>query len=170
MGLLDDVKGMLSQYATNAAPAGDAGAHFQQVAQSVDSGTLAQGIAAAMRSDETPPFAQMVSQLFASGSSDQKMAMLNMLLSSVSPEQRAQLSSLIPDLGAVSATTGTATASTISPAAVQTLAQHVEQHDAGIVDKMSALYAAHPTLVKTLGSAAMIIAMRKIAERHASNA
>jgi len=170
MGLLDDVKGMLSQYATNAAPAGDAGAHFQQVAQSVDSGTLAQGIAAAMRSDETPPFAQMVSQLFASGSGDQKMAMLNTLLSSVSPEQRAQLSSLIPGLGAASAATGAATASAISPDAVQTLAQHVEQHDAGIVDRMSALYAAHPTLVKTLGSAAMIIAMRKIAEGHASRA
>jgi hypothetical protein len=169
MGLLDDLKGMLSQYTTNAAPGGDAGAHFDQVAQSVDSGTLAQGIAAAMRSDETPPFAQMVSQLFASGSGDQKAAMLNTLLSSVSPDQLAQLSSLIPGLGAASAATGTATASTVSPDAVQSLAQHVEQHDAGIVDKMSALYAAHPALVKTLGSAAMVIAMRKIAERHASN-
>ena len=55
--------------------------------------------------------------------------------------------------------------SAISPAAVQTLAQRVEQHDAGIVEKMSAFYATHPTLVKTLGSAAMMIAMRKIAER-----
>jgi hypothetical protein len=169
MGLLDDVKGMLAQYASGAAPAGDAGAHFQQVAQSVDSGTLAQGIAAAMRSNDTPPFAQMVSQLFASGSSDQKMAMLNMLLSSATPEQRAQFSSLIPGLGAVSAATGAGAASAISPNAVQTLAEHVEQHDSGIVDKMSTLYAAHPTLVKTLGTAAMMIAMRKIAERHGSN-
>ena len=169
MGLFDNVKGMLSQYAAGAAPAGDAGAHFQQVAQSVDSGTLAQGIAAAMRSDQTPPFAQIVSQLFASGSGDQKLAMLNTLLSSASPEQRAQLSSMIPGLG-TSATTGAAVASAITPEAVQTLAQHVEQGDAGIVDKMSTLYAAHPTLVKTLGSAAMMIAMRKIAEAHTSNA
>src|SRR6185437_7633821 len=98
-----------------------------------------------------------------------KMGMVNMLLSSVSPEQRAQLSSLIPALSSVSAATGASAASSLSPAAVQTLAQHVERHDAGIVDKMSALYAAHPTLVKTLGSAAMMIAMRKIAERHASD-
>jgi hypothetical protein len=166
MGLFDDVKGMLSQYASGTAPSGDAGAHFQQVAQSVDTGTLAQGIAAAMRSNDTPPFAQMVS----SGSPDQKIGMVNMLLSSVSPEQRAQLSSLIPGLSSVSAATGASAASSLSPAAVQTLAQHVERHDAGIVDKMSALYAAHPTLVKTLGSAAMMIAMRKIAERQASNA
>ena len=62
MGLLDSMKTMLAEYASGAAPTGDAGAHFQQVAQSVDSGTLAQGIAAAMRSDDTPPFAQMVSR------------------------------------------------------------------------------------------------------------
>src|ERR1700730_18438807 len=165
MGLLDDVKGMLTQYASGTAPSGDASAHFQQVAQSVDSGTLAQGIAAAMRSDQTPPFAQMVSQLFASGSGDQRMAMLNTLLSSVSPEQRAQLSSLIPGLAPGSTARGPQPAATY-PAAIQALAQHVEQHDGSIVDKMSALYAAHPTLVKTLGSAAMMIAMRKIAERH----
>jgi hypothetical protein len=165
MGLLDNVKNVLTQYASGAAPAGDAGAHFEQVAQSVDSGVLAQGIAAAMRSDQTPPFAELASQLFASGSGNQRMAMINTLLSSASPEQRAQLSALIPGLGAASSVTG-AQAAAISPAALQTLAQHVEQHDSGIVEKMSALYAAHPTLVKTLGSAAMMIAMRKIAERH----
>jgi hypothetical protein len=165
MGLLDSVKGVLSQYAAGTAPAGDAGAHFQQVAQSVDSGTLAQGIAAAMRSNDTPPFAQMVSQLFASGSGEQKMAMLNTLLSTVSPEQRAQLSTLVPGLGAATSVTGPQAAA-VTPTAVQALAQHVEQHDPGIVDKMSTLYAAHPTLVKTLGTAAMMIAMRKIAERH----
>jgi hypothetical protein len=163
MALFDDLKGMLNQYASGAAPSGDAGAHFQQVAQSVDRGTLAQGIAAAMRSDDTPPFAQLVSQLFGSGSGEQKLAMLNTLLSSVPPDVRAQLSSMIPGLGAAASATA---AQAISPEAVQQLAQQVEQHDAGIVEKMSALYAAHPMLVKTLGSAAMMIAMRKIAERH----
>ena len=169
MGLLDDMKGLLTQYASGATPSGDAGGHFQQVAQSVDSGTLAQGIAAAMRSDQTPPFAQLVSQLFASGSGDQKLAMLNTLLSNVSPEQRAQLTALVPGLGSGAAVTSEQVA-TVSPAAVQSLAQRVEQHNPGIVDKMSSLYAAHPTLVKTLGTAAMMIAMRKIAEHHGSNA
>jgi hypothetical protein len=165
MGLLDSLTGVLAQYARGATPAGDAGSHFQQVAQSVDSGTLAQGISAAMRSDQTPPFAQIVSQVFSSGSGDQKMAMLNTLLSSVSPEQRAQIAALIPGLGTATSVSSEQAAA-VSPNTVQDLAQHVEQHDAGIVDKMSTLYAAHPTLVKTLGTAAMIIAMRKIAERH----
>lgn len=165
MGLFDSLTGMLAQYASSAAPTGDVGAHFEQVAQAVDPGTVAHGIAAALRSDQTPPFAQLASQLFASGSGDQKMAMINTLISSVSPDQRAQLSALIPGLGGAASVTA-AQAAAVSPAALQTIAQHVEQHDAGIVDKMSALYAAHPTLVKTLGSAAMMIVMRKIAERH----
>jgi len=165
MGLLDNLTGMLSQNVSGATPTGDAGAHFEQVAQSVDSGTIAQGIAAALRSDQTPPFAQLASQLFASGNGDQKMAMINTLLSSMTPEQRAQLAALIPGLGGATTVTG-AQAAALPPAALQALAQRVEQHDPGIVDKMSALYAAHPTLVKTLGSAAMMIAMRKIAERH----
>lgn len=165
MGLLDSLNAVLAQYVSGSAPVGDAGANFEQVAQSVDSETVGQGIAAAMRSGDTPPFAQMVSQLFASGSGDQKMAMLNTLLSSASPEQRAQLLALVPGLGG--ATTVTADqAAKVSPAAVQTVAQHVEQHNASIVDRMSALYAEHPTLVKTLGTAAMMIAMRTIAERH----
>jgi len=164
MGLLDDVKGMLAQYAAGTPPAGDASAHFDQIAQSVDRNTLAKGIAAAMHSTDTPPFAQMVSNLFANGNADQKMAMLDTLLSSVPPEQRARLSALIPGLGSVSS--GTASPNALPPSAVQSLAEKVEQHDAGIIEKMSELYAAHPTLVKTLGSVAMMIAMRKIAEHH----
>ena len=169
MGLFDEMKDVLTQYASGATPSGDAGAHFSQLAQAVDSGTLAQGIAAAMRSDQTPPFAQLVSQLFASGSGEQKMAMLNTMLSAISPEQRAQLGALIPGLGNAAAVTSDEAAA-VSPGAVQTLAHRLEQHDAGIVDKMSALYAAHPTLVKTLGTAAMMIAMRKIAAHHVTNA
>jgi hypothetical protein len=165
MGLLDSLTGVLAQYAGGATPTGDATAHFEQVAQSADSGTLAQGISAALRSNETPPFAQLVSQLFSSGSGDQKMAMLNTLLSSLAPAQRAQLARLIPGLG-TAPSVSSEQAAAVPPSAIQELAQHVEQHDAGIVDKMSTLYAAHPTLVKTLGTAAMIIAMRKIAERH----
>src|SRR5690242_1537586 len=152
MGVLDNLKGVLAQYASGSAPGSDPSAHFEQIAQSVDSGTLAQGIAAAMRSDQTPPFAQLVSQLFASGSGDQKMAMINTLLSSASPEQRAQLAALVPGGGAMSSVTS-AQAAAVSPTALQTLAQHVEQHDGGILDKMSTVYAAHPTLVKTLGTA-----------------
>ena len=163
MAVLDDVKELLGQYAAGAAPKGDAGAHFQQVAQSVDSGTLAGGIAEALRSDKTPPFAQMVSQLFASGSGEQKTAMLNTLLSAIPSNQRSTIASMIPGLGATAAQ-GTPRPDSVSASDVQKLAQHVETQNPTIVDKMSELYAAHPTLIKTLGAGAMAIAMRKIAE------
>ena len=68
MALLDNLKNLLGQYTSGTASEQDAAAHFQQVAQSADPGTLAQGIAAAMRSDQTPPFNELVAQLFANGS------------------------------------------------------------------------------------------------------
>jgi len=55
MGLLDTMKGMLAQYSAGTASESNAEADFHQMAQSIDSGTLAQGISAVMRSDQTPP-------------------------------------------------------------------------------------------------------------------
>ena len=164
MTLLDTLKDVISQYASGATPSGDPRAHFDQVAESVEPDTLAHGIAAIMRSDDTPPFAQLVSQLFSSGSLVQKTAMVNTLLSSITPQQRAQFASLIPGL-ASKATVTSDQLSTVSPTDIKTLAERVEQRDAGVVEKMSALYAAHPMLVKTLGSTALAVAMRAIAER-----
>jgi hypothetical protein len=166
MTLLDNLKDLLAQYSSGTASPHDADVHFQQVAQSADAGTLAHGIAAAMRSDQTPPFAQLVSQLFSNGSTDQKAGMLNALLSAVSPEQRAKLSALLPGAGAGSSISS-GQANGVSPEVVATVAQKAEQHNPAVVDAMSSFYAQHPTLVRTLGSAAMMIAMRKIAERHA---
>ena len=164
MAVLDDVKELLGKYAQGVTPTGDAGAHFQQVAQSVDSRTLAGGIAEALRSDKTPPFSQLVSQLFASGSGEQKTAMLSTLMSAIPANQRSKIASMIPGLDGASASSGTPPAEGVSPNDVQKLAQHVETQDATIVDKMSQLYAAHPMLVKTLGAGAMAIVMKKIGQ------
>jgi hypothetical protein len=40
--------------------------------------------------------------------------------------------------------------------------------DPSILDRVSAVYAEHPVLIKGLGAAALTIAMKKIAEQHAS--
>lgn len=58
-------------------------------------------------------------------------------------------------------------ATSLSPEVVAAVAQKAEQHNPAIIDTMSGFYAQHPTLVKTLGTAAMMIAMRTIAERQA---
>jgi len=162
MGLFDELKGLAAQYTGGGAPVGNPSEHFDQLSKTVDSSTIAQGIAAAMRSDQTPPFAQLASQLFSNGSGDQKASMLNAILAAA-----PQLSSLIPGLGSG----GTVTpqqAAAISPDAVQNLAHRAEQHDPSVIDKLSSVYANHPTLVKTLGTAAMVIAIRKVAEKYAA--
>jgi hypothetical protein len=51
----------------------------------------------------------------------------------------------------------------ITPLQVQQLAEHAESQDPSIVDKMSGFYAQHPDLVKTIGGAALTIALAKIA-------
>ena len=57
-------------------------------------------------------------------------------------------------------------ASKLTPEQVQVIASHAEQHNPGIVDQMSGFYAQHSGLIKTLGGAALAIALAKMAERH----
>jgi methylmalonyl-CoA mutase cobalamin-binding subunit len=49
--------------------------------------------------------------------------------------------------------------------AVQEIAAQAEKKDPSVIDQVSSFYAEHPTLVKTLGAAALTIALSKIAQR-----
>jgi|SRR5262245_50808202 len=166
MSTLEQIKGLLAQYAKGTPASDQTHTHFDQVAREIDHSTLADGVAAALRSNETPAFAQMVAQLFAQGSAEQKAGMLNELMASASPGLRAQLANLIPELRAGGAVTHQQGA-TVAPDVVRSVAEQVEQHDPSVVDTLSGFYARHPTLVKTLGTTAMIVALRKIAEKYA---
>ncbi len=166
MGLFDSMKNVLEQYASGTPVAGNVESHFAQVAQTADPATLAHGIAAALQSGQAPPFAQVASQWFANATPDQKAGMLNALLSAAPPALRSELASAIPN-AAAGPVTGTQ-ASAVSSDAIAALAGRVHDASSGAIDTMSAFYAQHPTLVKTLGGAALVIAMRKIAERQAA--
>ena len=165
MGLLD----MLQQY-VNAAPGQPIGAasdHFQQVAQSAPPQVVGQGIAEALRSDQTPPFSQMVGQLFGQGNSQQRAGMLNQLLAALGPAALAgiaggSLARMLPASGGAPQVTPDQAAQ-LSPEQVQQIAAHAEQQNPSIIDRMGGFYAQHPTLVKTLGSVALTIALAKIA-------
>jgi hypothetical protein len=139
---------------------------FGEVAQHVPSATMASGITEALRSDQTPPFAQMVSQLFGRSDPTQRAGMLNQLLSHVSPAMLASLAGSIGNFlsqGSRPQVTPQQ-ADALTPAQVEEIAATAEQHDPGIVDQMGSFYAQHPTLVKALGGIALAIAMGKIAE------
>jgi hypothetical protein len=172
MGLMDQLSSVLQQYTntSGATPTPEQAAeHFGQVAQAAPSSDIADGLAAAFRSNSTPAFGQMLGGLFNQSSGDQKAGILNQLLASAGPGGLAALAGGGGGLAALLA--GGASkltpeqAQQVSPEAVQQLATHAEKADPSIIDKASSFYAEHPALVKTLGGAALTIAMAKMAEK-----
>jgi hypothetical protein len=167
MGLLDSVADVLKQYSGGAGQVpSNVDQHFDQVAQAAPQSSLAEGIAAAFRSDQTPAFGQMLGGLFGQSNGEQRAGMLNQLMSAVGPGVLASMAGggLASLLGGGQSITAQQ-AQQISPEQVQQLAAHAEKADPSIIDKASAFYAQHPTLVKTLGGAALSIALAKVAER-----
>ena len=162
---------MLKQYTSGGAaaqPAPDVHAHFDQVAQAAPKSVIAEGLAAAFNSDKTPAFGQMLSSLFSNSTGDQKVGMINQLLSSISPSSLTQILSgagLAGLLGAGKTQLTPDQAQKLSPEVVQQLATHAQSSNPSVVESVSNFYAQHPTLVKTLGGAALTVALAKIAER-----
>jgi len=166
-----DLGNLLQQYAANnPANADQAVNDFDRVAQNASSTDLAQGVTQAFRSDQTPPFPQMVGNLFGNSDSGQRAGMLNQLLGGFGPGVLSSLAGgvlgnmfgggnhqqapqITPDQ-----------ASQMTPQQVQEIAQQAEQHNPGIVDRMGEFYAQHPQLVKGLGGAALAIALGHMAQ------
>jgi hypothetical protein len=61
-----------------------------------------------------------------------------------------------------------AQAANVSPADVEALTAHAQTEDPSIIDRVSAIYAQHPVLIKSLSAAALTIAMKKVADSHAA--
>ena len=167
MGLLD----ILQQYAGNALAQqqGNVHQHFDEVAPQVSQQDLGSGIASAFRSDATPPFGQMVGNLFNNSNPQQQAGLLNQLVQSLgggnlSSVAGGVLGSLI-GTGATPAAITPEQASQLSPGDVNAIAAHAEKQDPSIVDRVGEFYAQHPTLVKTLGAVALSAVMGSLSQR-----
>lgn len=163
MGLLDSLGGLLKS--GNAADVHDA---YDKVAGSVPTASLAGGLAHAFNSDQTPPFENMVSGLFAQSDPQQKAGLLNQIVSAIGPAGVAQLAAAA-GLGGLAGTlsTGNVTpqqAQQISPDQVQVLAGAAAKKNPSVVDMAAAFYAQHPTLVKSIGAGALALLMSKISQ------
>jgi uncharacterized protein YidB (DUF937 family) len=174
MGLFDQLSSVLQQYSGSAASGqahADVNQHFDQVAQAAPPSVLAEGLSAAFHSNSTPAFGQMLTTLFNQSSGQQKAGIVNQLLASAGPGVLSQLTAggggaaLASLLGSGQSQISPEQAEKLSPEAVQELATHAEKADPSIIDKASSFYAEHPTLVKTLGGAALTIALAKLAEK-----
>ena len=177
MGLFDQLQSVLTQYAAGGnAPQNqqEVEQHFSQVAAAAPQSSLAEGLAAAFRSDQTPTFGQMLSGLFSQSNADQKAGLLSQLMASMPPGAVQSLlgsgaagGALASLLQSGSTNVTPDQAQQVSPEAVQQLAAQAEKHDPSIIDAASQFYAQHSTLIKTLGGAAMALALSHIAEKQA---
>ena len=165
MGLLDS---NLSQVAGSGQVSGQ---QFDQVAQAVPSNVLADGLAHAFRSDQTPAIGDMVGQLFANSNGQQQAGMLNQIIAALGPAAAGSLAGGV--LGnAMKAGGGQVTpaqASQLSPEQVQAVVNQAHAAQPGVADEIAGFYAQHSGLIKTLGGAALAIALAKMKE-HADGA
>jgi hypothetical protein len=173
MSWMDQIGQLLQQYkGADPRQAPDtANDDFDRLAQNAPSAELADGLAAAFRSDQTPAFGQMVSQMFANGDGQQRASLLNHLIRALGPTILAQVlarkggGGLAGLLGGGQQEVTPEQAEQVSPDEVALIAEQAEQKDPSIIDRVSDFYARQPALVKTLGAAALTIALAKIADR-----
>ncbi len=167
MGFMDELGGLLGQVTGSNAPESEIHGAFDQMAQAVPQGALADGLAHAFRSDQTPPFPQMVANLFSSSNGDQKAGVLNQLVSSIGPGGVTQaLQALGGGSGIASLLAGGGVtpeqAQQVTPEAVQALAQHAQSTNPSILDATASFYAQHSTLVKSIGAGALSLVMSRV--------
>ena len=169
MTLMDSISSMLKQYSGGGNPnPAKAEEHFDQFAQNAPHNMIAEGLSAIFHSDQTPAFGNLVGHLFSQSNGEQKAGLLNQLIGALGPGALASIagSGALPGILRSSRRQVTPDdAQAVSPEVVERLATHAENTDPSIVERASSFYAQHPTLIKTLGSAALAIALAKVAQR-----
>ncbi|HUK18707.1 MAG TPA: hypothetical protein VLW65_19940 [Bryobacteraceae bacterium] len=171
MAWMDAISDIVKRYSggiggTASAPA-NPHEDFCNVAKTVPSQVTADGLAQAFRSDQTPSFPEMVSSLFQGSNPEQRAGLLNKLVGSIGPAALASIPGLSQLAGSFGRDQGITPeqASQISADQVQQAATHAQNGNPSIVDQVSSFYAAHPNVVKTLGAAAITIALQHISRR-----
>jgi len=165
---LSDLIGVLSQYrgASASNPPTSVVADYSEVAPHVPQSDLANGLANAFRSDQTPPFGQMLGSLFSNSNGQQRAGILNQLLGAVGPSLLT--SGALGSLGGLLGSGRTVTpeqADQIPPEAVTQLAEHAEKQNPTIVEQASQFYAQHPTLVQALGAGSLALIMSHLSRK-----
>jgi hypothetical protein len=160
---LSNLVGLLQRYAgSGASNTGNVEQDFEKVSQVAPQQHLATGLAEAFRSDQTPPFGQMLSTLFSNSNGQQQAGLLNRLLTSLGPGAASGIAGGL--FGGGSQVTPEQ-AQQVSPETIHQLAEQAGKKDPSIIDTVSSFYAQHPTLVKTLGAGSLALIMSHISRQ-----
>jgi hypothetical protein len=133
---------------------------FGELLKRVPRESFAIALAAAFRSDETPPFGQMVAHIFSQSKDEQKAGVLNQLLAINPPEASDELlrflssRNITPD-----------EAKSVQPSQVERIATEAARKEPAIVDRIARYYLEHPNLLKTLGGGPLAIAIRRLGDQ-----
>lgn len=191
MGLGFDIGQILGQYngVNPQQPPQEIEDHFDQVASNSPHEYLGEGVSEAFRSDQTPPFPNMLGQMFGQADDHQRTGMVNQLLGGLGPAVLGGLlgrgmggggmgglggggmgGGLAAILGQLANNGGQPQVTPdqvrqMRPEQIEELAQHAERENPGIIDQMGRFAAQNPNLVKGLGGAALAIALGKMAQR-----
>jgi hypothetical protein len=170
MGWMNQLGGLLGQYMDAQNP-DRAEQDFDEVSRHAPRDAMAGGLAEAFRSDRTPPFANMLGQLFGNSNSNMKASLLNTLIAAAGPQVLSAIlarhsgSSAPKEINVQSGHLSPEEADRVPAAAVEELADEAQKRDPNVIDQISDFYAEHPTLVKSLGAAALAVAMSHFAKQ-----
>jgi hypothetical protein len=167
-----DLSSVLQQYATETGVYSTQKVEqdFAQVKQQVPAEQVTNGLSEAIRSEQTPPFDQMVGQSFEQGDPRQRAGMLNHLLDGAGPAvvntllQNGVPPAALQGIDGQEAAVTPELAGQLDPIVVQQVALDAQRENPDVIDRMSNLYAEDPELVKTLGGGTLSVALGKIAE------
>jgi hypothetical protein len=149
---------------------------FDRVANEASAEDIEVGLEDAFNSDVTPPFEQMVGQLYEKSDDDQRADVLNEILASLGGSSPAAgaigggvlggaLGGLLRRAGQGNPRVSPADAHTIPARDIEIAAAEARRQNPGVVQQISRFYARHPQLVQVLGQAALSILMSGVARR-----
>lgn len=172
MGLLD----VLAQYQQRPnQPPPQVLDHFDQVASQASADDLAPGLEDAFNAEETPPFEQMVGQLYERSDDHTRAGLVNEILGSLGGGRGlggamagGGLGGILGDLirrrqGRAEITPHDARG--IPSSEIEEAAAQARQQNPNVIQTVSRFYAQHPQLVQMLGQTALSILMSGMARR-----
>jgi len=163
MGIMEDLGNLASRFASGSVSENEVHDAYDQTSREVPHGSLATALSHTFQSDQTPPFQQMLAQLFQNSTPEQKAGLLNQLAAALGPGGIAALGASGAAGGVPSGAGVTPQqAQQVSPQEVQVLAEKAATKNPSIVDTAASFYAQHPTLVKSIGAGALALLMSRL--------
>ena len=149
---------------------------FDRVSNEASPEDIEVGLEDAFNSDVTPPFEQMVGQLYDESDDDTRASLLNEIIASMGGSNQVAnavgggalggvLGGLLRRGGQGNPRISPADARSIPPRDIEVAAAEARRQNPGVVQQISRFYARHPQLVQVLGQAALSILMSGMARR-----